>query len=187
MANHKALKEALKSLILINKATLVTALTHQGESRAIEQVTTSNLTPPNGYYYILISVTRSTGQSNPKVVNRQRPSREAQYNVQIEIADEALVQSDDNTADAEMYETMHEDFDLFADRIAALIENQNFIGSSPIRFKLLRLNGEGDRAIARDDLSGTWEDSEGNGWATLYSMLTFTMIDECDDDTALYS
>ena len=178
--------DALKTLISDNESTLLTGITFQGGQKTIHQITTSNLTPPSGYPYILIYCTEVLEESNlstgasPTV---RHPKRRAPYQIRIEITDQAIVRSDDNQA----YEQSHKDFRLFIDRIVNLIRTQTWIGTSP-KTQLNRSAGVDDRVIRKQNLSGTWQDVEKNWWATLHSVLSFELIDGCVDtsDESLY-
>lgn len=179
--NEAAVVLSLKDLIEQNSDILVQGLIHQGVNREIRQVTTSNLTPINSYYFILIYATDPSEKTNPTISRTTRAgTRTTRYPILIEIADEAIVQ----VGDEEAYETMHNDFRTFCDRLVDLIEQQNFIGTEP-KAKLER-NPANDRAVEKRNLSGTWEDTESNNWASLYAQLSFTLIDECIDTSALY-
>lgn len=156
-------------------------LTHQNKPREIAQIATSNLTPIHSYYFVLIYVTDVTEKTQPTVSKTTaRGSRITRYSVQIELADEAMVQN----LDREAYETMHNDFRLFSDRLADLLEKQYFIGTAP---KLvLERDPANDRAIEKTNLSGSWTDTEGVGWASLYCQLRMSFIDGCADTAGLY-
>lgn len=177
----------LKALIVANESTLMTGITFQGAAKTIHQITTTNLTPPTGYPYILIysptNRERSNleGGSSPTV---NHPRRKATYPIVIEITDQAVVSSDDDEA----YETAHSNFRLFIDRLCKLIKDQTWIGTNP-RAKLVRGDGDDDRVISKQNLSGTWQDTESNWWATLHTQLDFELIDECVDssDAQLYA
>lgn len=138
----------------------------------------------------MIDVSLGNEQSKPLVSGTtQKPSREATYEVQLWIGDVAQVQIDDKQES--LFEVMHLDFDRFVDRIAALIKGQNWIGTAPktklFRTRGVRNRGDGDRAIQRENRSGTWENVEGDNVAELLSVLSFRLVDECVDDSALYS
>lgn len=181
--NEALVKTDLRTLIVDNEATLTSNLTHQGTARVIKHVTRSNLTPIKGYYFILITVLDARERSRPtssKTV--QNPTREATYRVQLEVADQAIVQS----GDTEAYEQMHQDFATFVDRIIKLLRDQTWIGSAPKR-KLVRNAPEDDREIIKRNLSGTWKDTEDTEYAGLYSQIVFSLVEECINDAGLYS
>lgn len=180
--NETAVLLSIKELIQLNSATLTQDLVHQNVRRSLAQIATSNLTPPNQYYYVLIYVTDAREGSKPtKSRTTQRPTRNAYYDIQIEISDQAMVQIGED----QPYDTLHNDFRRLCDRTVHLIEQQNFIGTSP-KVKLLRREGE-DRWFTKLNLSGTWQDTESQNWAALYSQIRFTVIDECIDNDGLYS
>ena len=103
--------------------------------------------------------------------------------MRIEITDQAIVSSTDDEA----YEQAHSSFRLLVDRINNLIRTQTWIGSAP-KTALSRSAGIDDRAIQKDNLSGTWQDAEENLWATLHCQLKFELVDMCTDtsDGSLY-
>lgn len=173
-----AVKQLLKDLILDqdNKATLLSGLSKQGRERGIATITTSSLTPPNGYLYIVITIPSSNEKSDPKagVKTARHPIRMAEYAVEIIIADEALM----SITEDEHYERMQTDFDNFVDRLVALIKDQTWIGTSP-KLQLKRRPSDGDREIKKDELSSTVPDTESNEWAGLYAILRFTLEDKC--------
>ncbi len=72
-----------------------------------------------------------------------------------------------------------EEFDEFGDRVVDLIEEQTWIDPSSLKLKLKRQPGDGDRAIKKVDSSGTSIDTEEQAWATLYSQINFTLVQEC--------
>jgi len=190
MGNTAGLKLALKDLIQNNNNELVEGLVHQGVNREIAQITTSTLSPPIGYYFIMIDVSLDREQSRPvSARTTAHPSREVIYTAQVWIGDVAQVELDDEQQS--VYETMHLDFDRFVDRVAYLIEQQTWIGTTP-KVKLARARGsgagaDGDREVQRENLSATWENNEGDNVASLLSRLTFRLVDECPDDSALYA
>lgn len=179
--NEAAVVLSLKDLIEQNRDTLTQGLVHQGVNREIRQITTSNLTPISSYYFILIYATDPGEKTNPTSARTTQSGRRmTRYPILIELADEAIYQ----VGDDEAYETMHNDFRTFCDRLVDLIEKQNFIGTEP-KAKLER-NLNNDRAIEKRNLSGTWEDTESNNWASLYAQLSFALVDECIDTSTLY-
>lgn len=171
-----AVKQSIKDLIRDNQATLLSGLDKQGRERIIQTVSTSSLTPPDGYYFIAILVPDSLEKSNPNrgVRTTRHPTSMAEYDINIIVADEAIMR----IGEEHHYEGMQEDFDEFIDRLVALIRDQNWIGSSP-KLQLKRQPGEGDRQIGRTELSGTVLDTEKNEWAGLYAILRFTLEDKC--------
>lgn len=168
-------KTIVKDLIVDNSATLLSGLTKQGQARIIHRITTSNLTPLDGFYYLAIRVTKVREQSHIKRATTTRnPTRMAEYDLEIDVVDEALVQDTDDSA----YEGLHNDFDTFTDRIVSLLKTQTWIGTDP-KLKLKRQPGAGDRLIDKIDFTGTALDTEGNTWASLFATLKFTLVDEC--------
>ncbi len=170
MSNYYV-KDTLRTLILGDESNLVSGLTIFGNARSIHRVTTTRLTPADGYFCIYITTPSSSGFSNPnRVSNTRQPTRASNYDVQILVLDEARVQGIDTNA----YDAITQAFDTFVDRIEVLIEGQTWIGSDP-KLQLARADGDQDRRIDRVDLSGTWLDAEGTDWASLISRLSFTL------------
>lgn len=176
-----SVKADLRELIRSNEDALIQGMVHQGQQRFIKQVALSNLTPPSGYYYILVYVTDQREFTRGQTSTVQKPTPQAEYEVQLEVSDEALVQ----IGDLEAYETMHLDFDRFTDRLVDLIREQSWFGSDPKR-KLKRAAGEQDRRVEKSNLSGTFVDTENNSTATLYCQIRFTLVEECVDRSKLY-
>lgn len=182
--NEAYTKDSLRDLLLANENTLVSGLTHQGQQRAIRQVALSNLTPPGGYYYILVYLTDAREFSRPQGSIMQNPTAVAEYDVQLELSDEAILQQADIHTEA--YETMAMDFDKFSNRIVKLLREQSWIGDEP-KLKLKRGSGEADRRIEKSNLSGNYTDTEEREVALLYCQIRFTLIEECVDTEGLYS
>ncbi len=182
--NEGHVKQSLKDLVLNNENMLMADLIHQGQQRQIVQVALSNLTPPQGYYYILVYITGAREFSRLQSSVTQRPTAAAEYDIQIEVADEALVQQEDIFSEA--YQTMALDFDKFTDRLVTLIREQNWIGDEP-KLKVKRGTGESDRRVEKVNQSGNYLNTEQNEVASLNAAIQFTLIEECVDTTGLYS
>lgn len=181
--NEVAVKTALRDLIVDNQALLLNGIIHQGVQREIAQIALSNLTPPQGYYYILIYITEARESSQvPVAQNVRQPRSQTIYPVQIEITDQAQIQ----TGETEAYEVMHNDFDLFGDRLVKLIRTQTWIGNGP-KFELQRVSsGDTDRSIVKRNLSGTFVDTEGTDMALLHATLNFNLIQKCSGENELF-
>lgn len=182
--NESQCRTDVRNLINTNKATLVSGITHQGAARVINQITRSTLTPVKSYYFILITVPRvreaSTGPASRTVA---RPLTTAEYPVRIEVADEAKIQADD----VEAYDQMELDFEKLCDRIIKLFKDQTSgFGTLGLTMKKSP-SGEDDRQVEKINLSGTWKDTEGTSFASLYCQINLTLVDGCVDDSALYS
>lgn len=184
--NETAILDALKSLIDDNKSTLVTGMTHQGQARAIEHITTSVLTPPVAYYYIALEINEVAESSKFGVfATAERPPRSAVYNCEVNVADYLVGVA----GEAELYETMHNSFRLLVDRIAKLIEEQKWIPSisdSP-KVRLVRSGTAGnDRAIQKVNTNQGWFDQAESYHALAFCQLRFLVADETIDNTLLY-
>lgn len=186
--NEAQCRTDIKDLILDNKATLVTDLSHQGQSREIKRVTRSTLTPVATYYHIVISITKPKETSIPPASRTvANPRTQVEYPVKIEIADEAIIQSADGEEDNEAYEKMDLDFQKLCDRIVKLFKDQvSGFGTLGLRLKRAPSDAD-DRQIQKTNLSGTWKDTEGTSYASLYCQINFILVDQCVDDSALYS
>lgn len=177
--NELALRKTLKTLIENNELLLVSNLTFQGEPRVIHQITYSTMTPPTGYYFISISISdvvdaNRTGFGTTK---RLAPSQTT-YSVVIEISDYAVSSSGEN----QMFEKMDGDFQVFTDRIIALLRADYRIVDALSNKEYVL---DQDRTINKSNLSNIWEDA-ANYHAMLYSRITFRLIDECTNDSTLY-
>ena len=178
--NEKAVVEAYRAFIVSKESTIVEGITFQGQPKAFHQVVGTNLTPPTGYLYILVICLGGPERSQP-VTNMQRPTRMTAYRMRIEITDQALYTQGETSP----YSQMHDDFRLIVDRIADLIEKENWIGTTP-KVRLQRQEGEGDRQIEKLNLSGIWQDARNVSWATLHSQLNFTAEGYVDTTVGLY-
>lgn len=182
--NIKKVKESLRTLILNNESTLIGSIEHQGQLRRIAQVALTNLTPPQGYYYILVYISDAVEMTQTSGQTTARPKRMVDYTVQIEISDEAMVQYSDQMTQA--YESMALDFDLFTDRLVNLLENRNWLDAGN-SLKLKRGTGPSDRRIEKSVFSDpSFRTTEGDAVALLYAQLRFNVVEECTDTEALY-
>lgn len=181
--NEAAVVSSLKQLILNNESTLCSGLTFQGLPKRIHQVTTTNLTEATGYTFILVYCLAGDERSQPTAAGTSRqPSRRTTYPIRIEITDEGAYQRGED----QPYEQSHQDHRLFCDRLVDLIESQEWIGTAP-KLMLERDQGRAnDRAINKQNLSGSWEDVEGNWWATLHTQINFVLVDNCASTDGLY-
>lgn len=176
--NELRVRVALKNVIESNKATFVQDLEFQEQPRVIHQVTYSILTPPTGYYFVNISVNNATDTNRTGFgrTTGMSPSQ-AEYDVVIEIADYAV----STIGEDQMYEKMDADFQLFTDRIIAKLREAYWIVDTD-NFKI-RLSET--RTITKSNLSSIWTES-AQYHAMLYARLTFSIIEECTDDSTLY-
>lgn len=176
-------KTSLRDFIMDNHSLLMRDFKHQSTQRKIAHIALTNLEPPRGYYYILIYVPDSSDYTLTEGKTVQKPRPMARYDVQMEISDEALVQTMDARTGA--YETMAMDFDKFIGRLCALIRGVNFVDGDNI-LRLKRGTGENDRRIDRNDLSGNYRNTENEEVALLYTMLRFSLEEQCVDTSRLY-
>jgi hypothetical protein len=182
--NVTAAKAAIKSLLDLNSSTLVTSLTQQGQARVIKHLTTTVLTPAKQYFFVAIHHEETAERSkNAGVANASMPPRAAEYNIVIHVEDYAISVAGED----ELFETAQANFDKFVDRVVKLIKEQAWIGTSP-RYRLPRdAAPEADRRVLRSDSLQAWYDDAEQYHAMLTSQIRFTLIDECVDDTALYT
>lgn len=179
--NEKLVIEGVRNFIETNEASITQDIVFQGSQKALHQIVGSNLTPPTGYPYILVICTAVREQSKPQVSNMQQPSREAIYSIRIEFTDQALYTQGEEYP----YQQMHDDFRVMVDRLINLIRVQNWVTTTP-KLRLQRNDSENDRLVTKNNLSGTWQDTEGSWWATLHSQISFN-LEGCVDDTQLYT
>jgi hypothetical protein len=173
-------KKAVQDLILTNHDDLVAGIDGGGVQRNLHQVARSNLSALDGWYHVAVRVTAVREQSQPQRAGTTRnPTREAEYDVEVLVIDEAQVAF----MDENQYEGMHDDFNLLTDRIANLFRDQTgFISSLPNgsqKYELRRTGTTSDRLIRMRDESGTALDTESNEWASLFMRISFTLIDKC--------
>lgn len=176
--NELAVRRTIKQLINDNESTLISGLTFQGQTRAIHQVTYSSLTPPTGYFFISVTV------SNARTRNRGGfgrttavPPSEAEYSINIDISDYAV----STPTEDQLFEKMDAEFQLFTDRLVALLrESYRLTDSSGLTFRL-----DNDRNVIKNNISTTWEEA-AQYHSLLYSRITLTLLEECTDDATLY-
>ena len=176
--NELAVRSTIKDLIVNNGETLVTGLTFQGQPRNVHQVTYSSLTPPTGYYYINITVqsVRTNNRTGFGRTTALSPS-EAEYSVNIDVSDYAIAYPGED----QLFEKMDADFQLFTDRIVSKLRESYWLtNSSGLQFRL-----DEERNVTKNNISTTWEEAS-QYHALLYSRITFTLIEECTDDSTLY-
>lgn len=176
--NELAVRRTIKQTILENEDDLVQGLLLQNQPRAIHQVTYSTLTPPTGYFFV--SVTTTTNRdSNRRGFGRTTALTlsEAEYNVNIDVSDYVVGTPGEN----QLFEKMDAEFQLFTDRLVSkLRETYYFTDSSGLKFKL-----DEDRTVTKNNLGTSWEEA-AQYHALLYTRITFTLIEECTDDSLLF-
>ncbi len=172
--NIPAAKAAIKGLIDDNKATFVNGLTAQGIARSIAQITTSPLTPPQAYYFVVIECSSANAANAIAQANMQFPPRRYIYSIQLGVTDYAVGQ----TGEDQLYEAMSDDFGLLISRMVNLLETTALItdADSGLTFRLLR-SGQANRLIQVDSLPMTWADAEGYH-SMLLAQLSF-QLEEC--------
>lgn len=176
--NELAVRRTIKQVILANESTLIQGLELQGLPRNIHQVTYSTLTPPTGYFFLAISTT------NDDTRNRSNFGRttgltmsEAVYNVNIDVSDYVV----GTPGEDQLFEKMDAEFQLFTDRLVSkLRETYRLTDSSGLTFRL-----DNDRNVTKNNLGTSWEEA-AQYHALLYCRITFSLIEECTDDTTLY-
>lgn len=170
--NITAVKQAVKEAIVTAEATIISGLTHQGMSRSFAHVTTTALTPPQGYYYIVVD--SSGSESRSKVAgNASMPARVNLYSMNISIADYAVGQ----TGEDELYEKMAGDFATVVSRLVGLFETTAMFTDpdSGNTFRLIRaLAGGSDRSIRVNNIPNSWSDADGFH-ALLLSQISFQL------------
>lgn len=176
--NESAVRLALKKIISNSEAQLVSGLTNQGNPRRINQITTSSLTPPNGYYFISIITSENFTTNASGYRNTLLGPSEASYGVVIEIADYAMF----TYGEDEAYEQMDSDFQIFTDRIVSKLR-ESFKIIDPDTNKEYFLDQE--RRVIKTNLSEIWEDA-AQYHAMLNATITFRLNDKCTDADTLY-
>lgn len=164
------LRVYLKQLLESNKSTLVDGLSFQGVRRQIHQITYSALTPPQVYYFVVITVRSDSAfnRSGFGSTKRVGPSS-AEYEVNIEIADYAVAQPGEEN----VYEKMDADFRILTDRIVDLIRLQETFEINNLIFEL-----DENREVTKTNLDTIWsENSSYHGM--LYARIDFTVLQKC--------
>lgn len=144
-------KNAIKSLIVANKASLMSGLDRQGKERVIYHVTTSRGTPPRSYYYISVHARPIRRQVKLAVANDELDFLKTVYAIEVTVIDYLLPE----TGEDQPYESDTEDADTLIDRLVDLFENMGNITSGSSRFRLSDpFSIEADPAIVN------WEEAE---------------------------
>ena len=177
--NENAARLALKSLIVDNADMLVDGFSKQGASREIHQVTTSSLTPPTGYFFVSIIVTNSVAEVREGFGRTTAvPPSQATYSIAIDIADYAL----GDPSEDQLFEKLDSEFQIFTDRIVSLIRETRFLthDDTGLKFRLTD-----SRSVTKNNVSANWEEAAQYA-ALLGCRITFTLLEECTDDSTLY-
>lgn len=170
--NEASVRSGIKQILVDNASEFMIGLEHFGQSRTIGQITTSNLTPPIGKYYVQVFIPRvrnePTGQSS---TGRNQPTQNV-YTVVITIADEAQV----SRSELEAYEDIHTTFTTFTDRVINLLQDRNNVGfvldNPKSRFRQGSL-------VEKIDLSTPNYDKTKRLWASLWCELRFELVQTC--------
>lgn len=142
MFRESEVRQAIKNLIEANKTSLLSTLT---KTRTIHQVTTSVLTPPEDYFFILVYVS-NVHKSSLEARSVQVSGLETiTYTVHVVVIDYAEV---DINLDAEEFETADADFQKLTDGIANLINSQKWFTVGTTKGQLVKTrSNETDRVI----------------------------------------
>lgn len=183
--------QAIENLINSNISTLLSGLNSQGTERDEYQVVGTSLAPAQLYYFISIDINRVRYSSRSEGVPTQAAPqlRTAEYDCVIGVTDAASLEVND----PEPYRLMHKAFRKFSDRVVALFEDQNLrwlnAPGNVAKYELKRSSGRtvggSDRAVEKNNLSGTYIDQEQE-YSLLHSQITFTLVDHCHDTSLLY-
>lgn len=182
---NAAAKEAVKTLIDTNSATLLTGLTAQGQARQIVHLTTSISTPATGYFFVAVHCAESPEHSLGGR-NISKPPRAAEYDMIVHVEDYIV----GATGEDELFEEQTASFDKFVDRIKALIADAVWIpdATSSPKFNLVRSPAATeDQVIVRSDAQQGRFDEAERYHSMLYAQLRFRMEDKCVDHTQLYA
>ncbi len=177
--NEPYVLDTIKQFVVDNALTLTDEIVHQGQRRAIEQISVTGLAPVEKYYYVLVNipeVRESTRQ--PTSTTTRRPQGQVEYDVEIDLADAAHIEF----LESEAYVTMHHDFRRMTNRLVNLIRAQNSFGADH-KLELRRVIGESDRLVRKTELSGNYQETEEAWIAFLYCRLSFTLVERCVDTT----
>ena len=178
--NESVIAEAVKLLIDNNESLLLDGISYQGSQKSIHQNVTSTLTPPTGYPFILTMCSEVRETSKNERSNLQLPPRIGVYDMIVEVTEQALVVAGEEFP----YKQMQDDFRLFTDRIVYIIKNEPWITYNGESAELQRVSGESGRRVTKRNLSGYWQDTEQNWWATLNCQILFSLV-ACIDDSSI--
>jgi len=182
--NEKAVVDAIHTVIDGVRDTLVSGFYHQGTQRQIEHIFRSNLTPPGGGISISIHCTRAREWSMA-MSNATQGKNVGHYEIELHVVDLAFPQPDDPAQTP--YETMHQDFRKLCGRLVLLIRETTTwwpnSTASP-KFELLKSNSN-DRVVNVDNRAAWYDDGAG-AYPVLFSVISFTLVEECVDTGSLY-
>ncbi len=179
--NENAARKAIKQIIQNNCDKLVEGLEFQGALKTIHQITTSDLTPPTGYYYISISIVDSR-ENNKQGFGRTTATTQqsATYDIIIEISD--YVTANPGVGE-EIFEASDSQFQIFTDRIVNILKENNTITEEDTK---LTFQLEETKTIRKRNATDRWDDVS-QYHAILYSRLSFSLVQKCVDDSSLYN
>lgn len=166
---------ALKNLIEVNEATLVSGITHQGVAREIKKIALARMVAPDSFYHILIEVEATTSLPAIPKSNVVKITERNLYVCAIHVADAAFQQAvseEDNP-----YEKMTLDFRRFTQRIVAVLREAGdsggcFQAPAPNNNGKFRLptSGPERQVIVRND------DDSWIGTGSLLNFMLYTRI-----------
>lgn len=175
--NERAALAALHTVIDANKAALTSGITHSGVARTIAFLSTSTLSTPVQYYAIGLRCFDLREFSMPGK-NYVKGLAWAEYDVGIQLGDVASIQP----GDVNPYETCHDDFRRVRDRLVKLLRDDTKWfpneDANP-RFRIRVSEGEQDRRFEVRNENFTFGDVESNEYAMLFSLISFTLVDHC--------
>lgn len=176
--NELRVRAAIKDLIVDNKTVLVQGLFAQGQPRKVHQVTYSASTPPTGYFFVNVSTSTNRDRIRPGFgqTGTASPS-ETEYTVIIDVSDYIS----GHPAEDQLFEKMDAEFQLFTDRIVALLRGSYWLIDS--NGLMLRLDN--DRTVSKNNFTQSWEEA-AQYHSLLYSRITFQVFEPCTDDATLY-
>lgn len=183
--NERLVVDAVYTVIDGVRETLVEGFIHQGVQREIDDLLRSSLTPPKQGMSITINCTgvRETSLDMSNIVQGKDV---AVYEMELHVVDIAFPQLPDPAQTP--YETMHQDFRLLIARLSYLIRKQTVwwpTASATPKFRLMQARGGNDRLVRVDNRTA-WYDEGTGPYPVLYSVIAFTLVEECVDTGELY-
>ena len=166
--NIAGVSQALYDLIDINKTTLLSGLSVQGNNRTLAILTQSKFTPTSGYYYISINI----GESSRYEKSQQEKWPITRYPCELEVADRIFHIAPETNA----YEKMSIDFYKLCDRIAQLIYDAKTFTNASFKYELLTSAApENNRRIDMQIIHSYGEEDQD---LFLYGLIKFILVGE---------
>jgi hypothetical protein len=176
--NEAAAINVLYDLIDSNNEMFVDGLELNGEQRHIRTLSRTVMTPPLSFYAIHFHVASSFMRPSIGQAQVRNPVMEASYSASIFATDFAQITSGETSA----FETQHDQFRVFTDRIAVLIKDQFWMTDvvTGLKFRLPEEKRiDKINTIQRYDQETAWP-------KVMVAVISFDLLQQCADDAGLY-